>query len=279
MAAPRFYVAGLGPDLVGAEYTLPDAVAHHAVRVNRLGPGDALVLFDGSGGEYAGTLVVADRRAARARIDAFDPVERESPLDVVLVQTIIANDAMDYAVRKAVELGVSEIAPVTSSRSAPLPAGERADRRLAHWRQVAIAACEQCGRNRVPPVRAPVDLGEFAFAGPESVPGGAAPYADDVDHDHHPTLHATPRGPVPAPAPARIAYICAPGCATPLAAVPRVPRCAVVVGPEGGFTAAEVAMATGRGAVAVSLGPRVLRAETAAVVVLAVLQARCGDLG
>ncbi|MEP7207611.1 MAG: 16S rRNA (uracil(1498)-N(3))-methyltransferase [Casimicrobiaceae bacterium] len=275
MAAPRFHVAGLVPDLVGAEYTLPDAVAHHAVRVNRLGTGDALVLFDGSGGEYAGTLVAADKRGARVRIGAFDAVERESPLDVVLVQAIIANDAMDYAVRKAVELGVTEIAPVITARSAPLPAGERADRRLAHWRQVAIAACEQCGRNRVPPVRAPVVLAELGFADPESAPAGAVPRADAIDHDHDPALDAAPRGPPPA----RITYICAPRGATPLAAMPHVVRCAVVVGPEGGFTAAEVAMATARGAVAVSLGPRVLRAETAAIAVLAVLQARCGDFG
>src|SRR5512135_334458 len=151
MAAPRFFAPlELAPEIVGTVVTLPQAAAHHATRVVRLAVGDALTLFNGEGGEYAATLITIDRKAVTVRVDAFDPVERESPLAVTLAQAVAANDAMDYAIRKAVELGVASIAPLVTERSAPLPPGERADKRLAHWRQIVIAACEQCGRNRVP---------------------------------------------------------------------------------------------------------------------------------
>src|SRR5258708_8425086 len=153
MTTPRFLVAlNLAPSSVGLTVRVPAAAAHHAVRVVRLGVGDALTLFDGTGGEYAATLTRVDRNDVCARIESFDPVERESPLPVTLAQSIVANDAMDYAVRKAVELGVTAIQPIVTERSAPLPAGERGDKRLAHWKGVAAAACEQCGRNRVPPI-------------------------------------------------------------------------------------------------------------------------------
>ena len=137
---------------------MPDPVAHHALRVLRLAVGDRIALFTGDGGEFAATLVRADKRDAFARIDAFDAVERESPLAVTLVQGIAANDAMDHAVRRSVELGVAAIQPVLTTRSARVPDGERGEKRLAHWRQIVVAACEQCGRNRVPDVRAVMTL-------------------------------------------------------------------------------------------------------------------------
>ncbi len=244
MSAPRFYVAaGLGAGAIGTEIVLPDDVAHHAVRVTRLAAGDALVLFDGQGGEYAAHLSAVDKRGARVRIDAFDPVERESPLAVTLHQAVIANDAMDFAVRKAVELGVHAIVPVVTARSAPLPAGERAARRLAHWRQIAVAACEQCGRNRIPAIAPPQPLATTRF--PEGQP----------------------------------VYACTPsGGGTPAGITPPPQACIAVVGPEGGLTVDELAGLCARGAVPLALGPRVLRAETAAVTALALLQAHWGDL-
>ena len=116
------------------------------------------MLFTGAGGEFAATLTRADKRDAVARIDAFDPVERESDFPVTLVQGIAANDAMDHAVRRAVELGAAAIQPVLTARSARVPDGERGEKRLAHWRQIVIAACEQCGRNLVPVVHDVVTL-------------------------------------------------------------------------------------------------------------------------
>ena len=150
MATPRFFVpAPIARAAIGATVELPEAAAHHATRVLRLATGDALTLFDGSGGEYAATLVHVDKRGAAVRVESFRPIDRESPLAVTLAQGIAANDAMDYAIRKATELGVTSIQPLATARSAPLPAGARGERRIAHWRGVAIAACEQCGRNRV----------------------------------------------------------------------------------------------------------------------------------
>lgn len=239
---PRFFVdAPLA--VSAAPVPLPAAVAHHATRVLRLGAGDPLVLFDGSGGEYHATLVEAARRGATARVERFDPIERESPLSVTLVQAVLATDAMDYAVRKAVELGVAAIQPIVAARSQfPLATGQR-DKRVAHWRGIAVAACEQCGRNRVPFVAAPLPFEAWLEA---------------------------PRG-----APVVIA---GPATATSLAAfAARSVPAAIVVGPEGGFTDAEMARAQAGGVQAVHLGPRVLRAETAGVAALAMLAALIGD--
>ena len=244
MAVPRFFAPlDLGPAVVGSLVTLPEAAAHHATRVVRLTAGEALTLFNGAGGEYAATLVGVDRRAVTARVEAFDPVERESPLAVTLAQAVAANDAMEFAIRKAVELGVTAIAPLVTERSAPLPPGERADKRLAHWRQIVVAACEQCGRNRVPEVAPARALGEWL---------------------------ATWRG---------AGIVLAPDGATALAALaaPAGPL-ALLVGPEGGLGAHEVAAAAARGFAPLRLGPRILRTETAGVAALALLQSAWGDL-
>ena len=244
MAAPRFFVGlELSPSFAGQPIELPDTAAHHAVRVARLSTGDALTLFTGAGGEYAATLVRVDRHGATARIDGFDPVERESPLPVTLAQGIVANDAMDYAVRKAVELGVAAIQPLVTARSAPLPEGERRDKRLAHWRNIAIAACEQCGRNRIPPVAAPLPLAQWLAGwsgkGIVLVPGAAPAFA----------AMTCPSAPV-----------------------------ALAIGPEGGFAEREIDAMRAAEFVGVSFGPRVLRAETAAMAALAALQVLWGDL-
>jgi len=241
---PRFHTStSLDASQVGTTIVLGDDAAHHAVRVLRLGRGDALTLFDGTGGEYSATLVETSKKSVTAAIERFDDVERESPLDITLVQAVIAADAMDYAIRKAVELGVTAITPVTCARSQSSPEGERAFKRIAHWQAIAVAACEQCGRNRIPPI---------------------APLQSLLDW-----LHANRH---------RKVAIAAPGAASSLRAfVGDAPPAAIVIGPEGGFTEAERAEAGAAGAVAVSLGPRVLRAETAGPAALAMLAALAGD--
>jgi 16S rRNA (uracil1498-N3)-methyltransferase len=229
---------------VGIEYALPDPVAHHALRVLRLTVGDRIALFTGEGGEFAATLVRADKRDAFARIDAFDAVERENPFRVTLVQGIAANDAMDHAVRRSVELGVAAIQPVLTTRSARVPDGERGEKRLAHWRQIVVAACEQCGRNRVPEVRAVVTLERWL-----------------ASRD-----------------PAMAGLVMSPTAEVSIAALPR-PRDTIdlLVGPEGGFAPDEIAQAQNNGMTAIRLGPRVLRAETAALASLAAINAAWGD--
>ena len=159
MASPRFFAAmPLQHGDVGRELALPEPVAHHALRVLRLAVGDSMTLFTGDGGEYAATLTRAGKRDAWARVDAFVPEERESTLAVTLVQALVKSDAMDAIVRHAVELGAAAVQPVVTTRSARFPEGAQGTGRLAHWRQIVVAACEQCGRNRVPVVREVVPL-------------------------------------------------------------------------------------------------------------------------
>ena len=152
-AGPRLYCdLPLSP---GAEIALPEAAARHAVTVLRLQVGDTLNVFNGAGGEYRASLVAVNKREVRARLIEFHAAGRESPLQVTLALGISAGERMDYSLQKATELGVSAIQPLATERSLVKLAGERAERRLQHWQHVVIAACEQCGRNRVPAV-APV---------------------------------------------------------------------------------------------------------------------------
>ena len=245
MAAPRFFVSlALGPADVGHECALPDAAAHHALRVLRLALGDPLTLFTGMGGEFAATLVRADKKHAGVRIDRFDDIEREARLQVTLAQGIAANDAMDYAVRKAVEMGAAALQPLLTARSARFPEDARGDKRLAHWRQIAVAACEQCGRNRVPPVHEVATLPAWLAARPAGRPG----------------LMLAPQASV----------------ALPAWPAPTGPF-DLLIGPEGGVTEDELARAARAGMTAVRLGPRVLRTETAGTAALAAVHALWGD--
>ena len=243
MGAPRFLSpTTLSPELTGRTVELDAHAAHHATRVLRLDVGDALTLFDGTGGEYQATLVRADKRGATVRIDRFLPIERESPLALTLAQAIAASDAMDSALRKATELGIAAIQPLITARSAPLPEGERGEKRVAHWRQVAAAAAEQSGRNRIPEIAAPRAFAEWLAAWPGTgvvlLPDASRPLEANI---------------------------------SPLAPF------AIVIGPEGGLDAREGAAATARGFTPVRLGPRVLRVDTAVTAAIAVAQSMWGD--
>jgi len=234
----------MGAGDVGREIALPDAAAHHALRVLRLAMGDPVTLFNGAGGEFAATLVRADKRDAWVLLDAFAAAERESALAVTLVQGIAANDAMDFVVRRAVELGAAAVQPVVTARSARFPADERGRKRLAHWRQIAVSACEQCGRNRVPPVHDAADLDAWLAARAAARPGLVLDPASSI------VLGA-------APAPASSVD--------------------VLVGPEGGFTSEELVRAARAGLTPVRMGPRILRTETASLAVLSAIHAMWGD--
>ena len=148
MNSPRFYCReALSP---GAHVELPEPVARHAVRVLRLPPGAPMVLFDGRGGEYPAHIERIERDRVHAELGAWRDVERESLLNITLVQALQSGDKMDFTIQKAVELGVRDIVPVESRRSVLRLAGERAGKRVAHWQGVVASACEQCGRNQVP---------------------------------------------------------------------------------------------------------------------------------
>jgi 16S rRNA (uracil1498-N3)-methyltransferase len=227
----------------GQTVALPAETFHHAVRVRRLRVGDELVLFAGDGREALGSLVAINRDAADAAISAVTTVDRESPLQVTLLQGLSAGDRMDYTLQKAVELGVAAIVPVTTQRSVVRLDRDRADKRVAHWRQIVIGACEQSGRNRIPEVLPVVPLA----AGLAAV-SAAQRFVLSFDGG------------------ARLRDLTPP--ARPIA---------LLAGPEGGLTADEERAARDAGFVPLSLGPRVLRTETAAVAALAAMQALWGD--
>ena len=232
------------PLATGAELALGERNQQHLVRVLRLQPGDAFVIFNGDGGEYGAQVVSAGKRDCVARIGQRREPAVESPLATHLGQVMSKGDRLEYAVQKAVELGVTTITLLSSERCEIRLDGERQDKKVQHLQNVAIHAAEQSGRVRVPVVRGPLPL---------------AAWLAETDAALRLVLH--------------------PGEATTAALPAQCASAALLVGPEGGFSAAEVQAATARGFLALALGPRVLRTETAPAAALALLQARYGDWG
>ncbi|GAB3648736.1 16S rRNA (uracil(1498)-N(3))-methyltransferase [Ramlibacter alkalitolerans] len=230
---PRLYCAE--PLASGARLALPAGAARH-VQVLRLQPGTALTLFDGRGGEYEAVVTHMGRSEVRVEVGAHRAIECEPALAVHLAVGMPANERMDWLVEKATELGVASIQPLLAERSVLRLAGERAQKKQAHWQGVAIAACEQCGRNRVPLVHAVQPLQGWLAA-----------------------------------ADAGLVLSLRPGTQAIGAAAAALTQLTLLSGPEGGLAPAEEEAALARGWRAVQLGPRVLRAETAPIAALAVL--------
>jgi 16S rRNA (uracil1498-N3)-methyltransferase len=238
---PRFFVPF--PLARGREIALPSSAAHHAAQVLRLARGDFITLFDGDGGEHAAEILSITARAVHARVTEHRDVERETRFGVTLAQALIASDRMDHVIQKAVELGAAAIAPIASARCVTRLDASRAGRRAEHWRQIVIASCEQCGRNRLPAVHAPTELREWLRR----------------------------------PAAAHSRLLLSPLASESLAALAPAPSVELLVGPEGGFAPEEEAAAIAAGFSAVRLGPRILRTETAGPAALAALNALWGD--
>lgn len=235
------------PDEVAAHGAceIRDEQAHYLARVLRVQPGDAVTLFDGRGGEYAAAVTAVDRHAVRLRIAERTAVDRESPLGVCVAQGLSSGERMDYTVQKAVELGAVRIQPVATERSVVHLDAQRAAKRVAHWQSIAVAACAQCGRNRVPEI-APV----MGYAAWLAGLGGGSDLRLMLSPRAGQRLHDLPR-------PAGGVWL--------------------LCGPEGGLSPAEQRDAQQAGFGAVRLGPRVLRTETAALAALAAMQALWGD--
>lgn len=243
MRLTRSYVAlPLAP---GTEIPLPEDVAGHLVRVLRLQPGDACVLFNGDGYDYDARLVAAGKREARAEILAARPVKNESPLRISLLQGIARGEKMDWILQKATELGVARIVPVDSERSEVKLDAARAEKRLAHWREVVVAACEQSGRAVVPEVLPPQPLGRGA-----ALREGRGFLLDPVATHTLASLQGNPPG-----------------------------ACMLAIGPEGGWSPRDHEQLLAAGYEGLRLGPRVLRTETAGIAAISALQALAGDLG
>jgi 16S rRNA (uracil1498-N3)-methyltransferase len=239
---PRVYLPG---DIAAhGVCRLAPEQSHHLAHVLRLAGGDAVVAFDGTGHEYDAIIERISKSGVTLTVGEPRAVDRESPLDVTLAQGISSGERMDYTIQKAVELGVHAIQPLGTERSIVRLDAERAAKRVSHWQSVVIAACEQCGRNRVPQV---FPISPFTrWLG--SIAAGSR------------------------------RFLLSPVAASRLADVERPPESVILlVGPEGGLAPREHADAQAAGFTAVRLGPRVLRTETAAVAALASMQTLWGD--
>jgi len=231
----------------GRACALAPSQAHHALRVLRLKPGDSVTLFNGDGAEYASVVVEANRERVALDVTGREDKDREAPFAVTLAQAVSSGERMDYTVQKAVELGVAAIQPLEARRSVVRLSAERGERRIAHWQAVAIAACEQCGRNRVPRVWPLAQLDAYLGARRSGTEG-------------------------------ELRLLLSPRSTRRLREIdPPHGMLVVLSGPEGGFSPEEERAAGEAGFQPVRLGPRVLRTETAAVVALAAMQALWGD--
>lgn len=239
---PRFHCPL--PLTAGAELDLPAGAARH-VQVLRMQPGQDITLFDGSGdGEWSATILRMGRSDVAVRVDAFQATAREVARPVHLLAGITANERMDWLVEKATEIGVASITPLLAERSVLKLKGERGDKKRAHWQAVAVAACEQCGGNRVPLIHPAVTLAEWATAHPQAAHADTQRVLLSLAEGTRPLLQAV---------------------------VPGVQPVLFLSGPEGGLSPAEESLARNQGFAPVTLGPRVLRAETAPLMALSAL--------
>ena len=238
---PRFYLAdALQP---GQNISLPENVIRH-LQVLRVREGEEITLFNGNGHSYPTRLLSLAKRQAVAEVLSEQTVDNESPLAISLIQAVSSGERMDFTLQKSVEMGVTEIFPVTSARSIVKLSGERAEKRQERWQEIVIAACEQCGRNRIPTVHPLLPLSQRLQQLPQS----------DVRllmGLHHPTSLKAIQ-----PAPQRIT---------------------LMIGPDGGWSPEEEAAAFQTGFQSILLGKRVLRTETAALAAIAAMQTLWGD--
>jgi len=232
------------PLSAGALIDLSDTTIQHVVRALRMKDGDPICIFNGEGQDFPARLCNVDRRSARAELETPRTPPVESALRIHIGQTLSRGERMDYAVQKATEMGVDHITPLTSERCEVKLKSEREDKRLRHWQQVAISACEQSQRTRVPTVDNVSPLQDWV---------------EQVEADLKLVLHHH--------------------TARPLQTMDAPGSIALLIGPEGGLTEAEVAAAQAAGFEPVAFGPRVMRTETAPVAACAILQHLWGDLG
>lgn len=234
-----------GPLTAGGRHTVDGDAANHITRVLRLRLGDPLTLFDGRGGEYAARIEEFRKSTVVVAVGDREAADHESPLSLTLAQGVSRGERMDWVVQKATELGVTRIIPLMTDRTVVKLDSDQSDRKLQHWQGIAVAACEQSGRNRLPEVATPVRL-----------------------HDFLREVDATTTRVLLSPA------------GTQRVNELKVPerKIIVLIGPEGGLTEIEQRAAIGAGFIAVKMGPRVLRTETAAVAALTLLQHQFGDL-
>jgi 16S rRNA (uracil1498-N3)-methyltransferase len=229
----------------GGEITLPSQAGEHLTRVLRLAAGAPFIMFDGHGGEYAGEIAATGRQV-RARVLRHDPIERESPLELTLLQGVARGERMDLIVQKATELGVARIVPVLTERTVVKLDPRQRERKREHWQSIVVSACEQCGRNRVPPVQEALSFGDALRLLPEDATRCLLA-ADATVSLAQAAVHAAGA------------------------------KLVLLIGPEGGLADPEEKYAHANGFISCRLGPRIMRTETAGLAALAALQAVAGD--
>jgi 16S rRNA (uracil1498-N3)-methyltransferase len=242
----------------GSLVELPRETGAHLAKVLRARSGDEVVLFNGDGREFTGVIEKVQGSRVSAAIGAARPMDRESPFQLTLVQCVPRGDRMDFIVQKATELGVVRIVPVLSQRSVVRLDESQSVSKQAHWRAVAVSACEQCGRNRVPSVDAPLPLPNYLGAlASQAKAGDVLRLVLEPER-----ARRTERG----------------GRSIDIASSPSASHAQIAIGPEGGFAAEELEAFDLSTFSRLALGPRVLRTETAAIAAIVVLQARFGDM-
>ncbi len=243
MRIPRIYhPEPLSPNL---EIALSDDAANHVGRVLRMGPDHQLQLFDGSNQVFDARITHADKKSVRVQVLSAAEDNRESPLHLHLGQVMSRGEKMEFTIQKSIELGVNVITPLFSERCGVKLDAERLNKKIQQWQKIAIAACEQCGRNRIPEIRPALDLEDWCAEPDEGLKLNLHPRASQSIN----TL------PLP------------------------VQRVRLLIGPEGGLSADEIAMTAQHQFTDILLGPRVLRTETTALTAITALQVRFGDLG
>ena len=253
MRVPRVYLDQ--PLDSGAELTLDKATAHYLVSVLRLRAGDALVAFNGSGGEFTALLQSATNKHATIRVGSHSVGVKPSPVQLTLAIGLSRGERMDWVIQKAVELGVNAVIPLFTERCEVKLKGERALKKQAHWQQIAISACEQSQRNDVPAIKTAQPFGEFLTT------TATSPTASDRD----------------------LRVILDPRAEQSLGSTllkqnTSTKTVVLFSGPEGGFSDSEIELAQQKGILSVGLGPRVLRTETAPLAALSIVQALIGDM-
>ena len=226
---------------VDLSFRLEKAASHHCLKVLRLTKGAKLALFNGDGFEYLAEIVAIENQQAHCCVISQQEGIKESPLTIHLAQGLARGQKMDYVIQKAVECGVASVTPIISERCGVKLSSDRVEKKMKHWQQVAISASEQCGRSVVPKIITPVDYLTYISEHPEL------------------KLMAHPESANASTLPESLKEV------------------SIIIGPEGGFTELEISQASKAGAVVLSLGPRVLRTETAALVTATLLQNRFGD--
>lgn len=241
MRIPRIYTDQ--PLSSGTLITLEESPSRHIAKVLRMQPGRELVLFNGRGGEYQACIEAVNKKSVSVTVGGFDQTDRQSPLNIELAIGLSRGERFDWVLQKATELGITRIAPLITERTEVKLSGERLEKKMHHWQQILVSACEQCQRNRLPQLSKPVKLADWLATSEAAL--------QFVLH------HRSDRA---------------------LSELPRPDSLALLVGPEGGLSDAEIQLAQAQGHTPLALGPRVLRTETAPVVALSLFQHLWGDL-